>query len=269
MPTWATISPPTGPKDQRKKDQRQSNKMGIIYLQNVNSTWSNSTPQSEQGKCCAESDWNDGAATTKPAPQDDRRIIRSSCRCACGNALLPDAQFCRMCGVERPGGTSHSENSLICMKQSRNACQSLGSAEHDAGNCQPCAWFWKQSGCCKDSSCSFCHMCPDGEVKRRRQKNRVLTTRRTQKSSEAGPTPERQLPAAVTATESTNSCHCGNILMVDAIFCRECGRRRGEGIEEHTSIHTIGGVFQLLLEKALPPAQKPSGAFGPPLRGSF
>lgn len=126
-----------------QKDQREPLKMGIIYLESGSSAWSEppkwSAPQSEQGKSCAESDCNDEAATTKS------------------------------------GGTSHSEDSLPAMEQSRIVSQSLDSVEHDAGNCRPCAWFWKKGGCYKDNSCGFCHMCPDGEVKRRKQKNRVLT----------------------------------------------------------------------------------------------
>lgn len=53
---------------------------------------------------------------------------------------------------------------------------SLGSALHDgAGQCRPCAWFWKPQGCASADQCKYCHLCPEGELKvRRRMKVAVL-----------------------------------------------------------------------------------------------
>lgn len=53
---------------------------------------------------------------------------------------------------------------------------SEGSALHGSGVCRPCAWYWKPSGCQKESRCRFCHMCPEGEVKDRKKK-KVATLR--------------------------------------------------------------------------------------------
>lgn len=52
---------------------------------------------------------------------------------------------------------------------------STGSALHSTGECSPCAWFWKPTGCSKGAECLRCHICPDGELKRRK-KNRVATS---------------------------------------------------------------------------------------------
>mmetsp|Transcript_80917 Transcript_80917/g.187934 ORF Transcript_80917/g.187934 Transcript_80917/m.187934 type:complete len:392 (+) Transcript_80917:97-1272(+) len=46
---------------------------------------------------------------------------------------------------------------------------STGSQLHASGGCQPCAWFWKRVGCTKGQDCSFCHLCPRGEVKARKK----------------------------------------------------------------------------------------------------
>jgi len=46
---------------------------------------------------------------------------------------------------------------------------SRGAAAHFTGQCQPCAWFWKPQGCSNGQECSRCHLCPEGEVKRRRK----------------------------------------------------------------------------------------------------
>jgi len=52
---------------------------------------------------------------------------------------------------------------------------SVGSAQHSVGSCSPCAWFWKPVGCQKSDNCDFCHLCPEGELKRRkRQKNALM-----------------------------------------------------------------------------------------------
>ena len=36
---------------------------------------------------------------------------------------------------------------------------SVGAAKHDAGNCRPCVWNWRESGCSKGEACAYCHMC--------------------------------------------------------------------------------------------------------------
>jgi len=52
--------------------------------------------------------------------------------------------------------------------------ESKGSAEHMAGTCKPCAFLWKPEGCKQGQSCSFCHLCPIGEVKRRKKEKLAL-----------------------------------------------------------------------------------------------
>jgi hypothetical protein len=46
---------------------------------------------------------------------------------------------------------------------------SSGSALHGTGQCLPCAWAWRPNGCKAGSSCNYCHLCPDGELKRRKK----------------------------------------------------------------------------------------------------
>jgi len=39
---------------------------------------------------------------------------------------------------------------------------------HEQGKCSPCAYFYgKTDGCRQGSSCTYCHLCPPGEVKKR------------------------------------------------------------------------------------------------------
>lgn len=64
----------------------------------------------------------------------------------------------------RTGPTTNASLAAIAMQGS------AGSALHGTGNCQPCAWFWKAGrGCQNASTCSYCHLCPDGELKTRKK----------------------------------------------------------------------------------------------------
>lgn len=54
---------------------------------------------------------------------------------------------------------------------------SVGSADHETGTCKPCAFLWKdpqQPGCQNGSECVFCHLCPPGEVKRRKKQKMFM-----------------------------------------------------------------------------------------------
>lgn len=49
-----------------------------------------------------------------------------------------------------------------------------GSALHTAGKCQPCGWFWKSGGCQRGQCCTFCHLCPEDEIKARKKSKHAL-----------------------------------------------------------------------------------------------
>lgn len=54
---------------------------------------------------------------------------------------------------------------------------SVGSAAHETGTCKPCAFLWKdlkQPGCQNGRDCIFCHLCPPGEVKRRKKEKMLM-----------------------------------------------------------------------------------------------
>lgn len=46
---------------------------------------------------------------------------------------------------------------------------SLGSVMHGTGRCSPCAWYWKPRGCQNGAHCTYCHACPEGELKMRKK----------------------------------------------------------------------------------------------------
>mmetsp|Transcript_59904 Transcript_59904/g.104786 ORF Transcript_59904/g.104786 Transcript_59904/m.104786 type:complete len:268 (+) Transcript_59904:103-906(+) len=45
---------------------------------------------------------------------------------------------------------------------------SIGSRQHP-GDCTPCAWFWKPGSCTNQQDCRYCHLCEEGELKRRKK----------------------------------------------------------------------------------------------------
>jgi len=54
---------------------------------------------------------------------------------------------------------------------------SIGSAAHETGECKPCAFLWKdlkKPGCQNGQGCTFCHLCPPGEVKRRKKEKMFM-----------------------------------------------------------------------------------------------
>lgn len=54
---------------------------------------------------------------------------------------------------------------------------SVGSVGHDIGMCKPCAFLWKdpqQPGCQNGRDCVFCHLCPPGEVKKRKTEKKIM-----------------------------------------------------------------------------------------------
>lgn len=68
--------------------------------------------------------------------------------------------------------------------EGRPGVPSLGAAEHGTGACKPCAWFHHVEGCRHEAQCEFCHMCPAGEIKKRKKdKQRLIKTMTSNKNS--------------------------------------------------------------------------------------
>lgn len=69
--------------------------------------------------------------------------------------------------VEVPSSPEGSETKI--------EATSIGSALHLSGLCKPCAWFWKPQGCGNGEDCLHCHLCPQGEVKRRKKQKKAAS----------------------------------------------------------------------------------------------
>jgi len=56
-----------------------------------------------------------------------------------------------------------------CWHLQSQTWMSHGASLHGTGKCKPCAWFWKPQGCHHADMCNYCHLCPEGELKRRKK----------------------------------------------------------------------------------------------------
>lgn len=54
------------------------------------------------------------------------------------------------------------------------ACPTPGSKDHFCGGCTPCAWHHCGEGCRHGAACIFCHLCPPGEMKRRKKEKKKM-----------------------------------------------------------------------------------------------
>ena len=77
----------------------------------------------------------------------------------------------------------HSQNSsstsdnLVLGFIDRAPERSRGSDGHNSGACKPCAWYHHSDGCRHGTDCEFCHLCPNGEIKKRKkEKQKVIRT---------------------------------------------------------------------------------------------
>lgn len=87
---------------------------------------------------------------------------------------------------------------------------SVGSARHGNGNCLPCAWFWKPQGCLNGDACLRCHLCPAGELKRRKGEQKAKRAlAKSESSPEAEPEPlplEPELPSLGSRLHAAGQC---------------------------------------------------------------
>jgi len=87
---------------------------------------------------------------------------------------------------------------------------STGSKLHHSGGCKPCAWYWKQSGCLNGQACSYCHLCPAEELKKR--KRAKIASMRKDIASANLPEDDSKIPSFVDASPSDSDSIGGGTL---------------------------------------------------------
>jgi len=107
--------------------------------------------------------------------EDDRGDSRSGEAISCISSHLEELPLAEyesdpFCSSDAcPDDTKEIEPVAADHRDSRDPSWSAGAISHDAGDCRPCAWNWKRSGCVKGIACEFCHMCNEGIVKLRKK----------------------------------------------------------------------------------------------------
>jgi hypothetical protein len=74
-----------------------------------------------------------------------------------------------ICGVDSTSEVPEADEISDVDSEALGDAPSVGSRFHASGTCRPCAWFWKHQGCSNGRQCRHCHLCPQGEIKRRRK----------------------------------------------------------------------------------------------------
>jgi len=69
--------------------------------------------------------------------------------------------------------SQHELRSDTTAAEESHTLPSVGAMLHGSGQCKPCAWFWKPEGCQWGRECGHCHLCPVGELRRRKKEKRT------------------------------------------------------------------------------------------------
>lgn len=74
-------------------------------------------------------------------------------------------------------------------------------ARHLAGNCRPCAYFYKDETCRWGGQCAFCHLCPKGEIKvRKKEKVKALRAKDRASTDTSSPGSRTSYQSSATGT---------------------------------------------------------------------
>jgi len=85
-------------------------------------------------------------------------------------------------------------------KRSPAPSWSEGARNHHLGDCRPCAWNYKESGCCNGAACTFCHLCPQSALRAKAPKAprpvRAFKARQNKRNALAKAAAEREAAIA-------------------------------------------------------------------------
>jgi len=98
-------------------------------------------------------------------------------------------------------GSDDSASEQACVEDPDLSLPSRGSALHSTGSCEPCAWFWKPQGCKNGSLCCRCHLCPEGEVKKRRKQKLAMMRLATDDTQSGGAGPSQASQVGFISTD--------------------------------------------------------------------
>jgi len=84
-----------------------------------------------------------------------------------GDAVVPTQQQANLNATTSSGSDIISDGAQGSLSVGSQSHGTLGPDGQPV--CQPCAWFYKDTGCHNNASCRYCHLCPQGELKNRKK----------------------------------------------------------------------------------------------------
>jgi len=79
---------------------------------------------------------------------------------------LSDSDDAASCQVQKAKSMPVTRKSTLLPMSSQSAPDLIA---HEAGECKPCAFYWKPGSCRNGEECYHCHLCPEGEIRRRKK----------------------------------------------------------------------------------------------------
>lgn len=110
---------------------------------------------------CGSSVGSDARSTAIPGDLDADLDLTESA----GAASRGSSRSTPACTSRTDTAGCESQQGAQAAVQDLNWLPSIGSRGHMAGDCQPCAWFWKPAGCMHGAQCRRCHLCSPGTMK--------------------------------------------------------------------------------------------------------
>eukprot|EP00931_Biecheleriopsis_adriatica_P054999 TRINITY_DN3242_c0_g1_i1.p1 TRINITY_DN3242_c0_g1~~TRINITY_DN3242_c0_g1_i1.p1 ORF type:complete len:578 (+),score=105.34 TRINITY_DN3242_c0_g1_i1:106-1734(+) len=163
-------------------------------------------PQAEEGIEPMEASRHEAGRSMKPAclllGQEGDKDSSSCEDSAC--AMMPPTPA--TCAPEGSSGDGRDvADQYSDEDEERAQVPSLGSKLHGSGDCRPCAWFWKPQGCLNGKNCLRCHLCPSGEIKRRKKAQLKLALVQGEDSSVGEDDIATSVPSSAVVTPSYQS----------------------------------------------------------------
>mmetsp|Transcript_1405 Transcript_1405/g.4112 ORF Transcript_1405/g.4112 Transcript_1405/m.4112 type:complete len:179 (+) Transcript_1405:107-643(+) len=105
-------------------------------------------------------------ASEASSSSDDEGPTARQAQASVGGSMYDARRNC-----VRPAGVGALDRAAGSRSREDVASTDSLSARHDAGECSPCAFYWRLRGCSKGTQCDFCHYCPQGAfIAKRKEK---------------------------------------------------------------------------------------------------
>lgn len=142
-----------------------------------------------------------GRSITSPAEMQHPKIQRGGWAPSMAGSTIPESDAGRDSAYDMGGSTPSAAMKMPLKDPQGRPLASIGSLGHYEGNCRPCAWIHKTSGCSNEHNCTFCHMCDEEELKKRKKDK--IARLKAEKIAAEGPGVSNAAPQVALQPQST------------------------------------------------------------------